>query len=57
MRHALKRGVTTAHRSPPKPQPIYHSEIDSEYLDALQRQVDANKPEGFTLTPISQPGW
>lgn len=57
MRQAYKRGVPTAYRSPPKPQPDYHTEIDPEYLDALQRQVDRNKQEGFKLTPISQPGW
>jgi len=57
MRHAMKRGQPTAHRSPPKPQPNYHTEISTEYLDGLQRQVDSSKPAGFQLTPISQPGW
>lgn len=38
-------------------QPRYHSEISDKYLDALQRQIDALKPEGFQLTPISEPGW
>lgn len=38
-------------------QPPYHSEISEEYLDALQRQVDAAKTHGFTLTPIGEPGW
>jgi len=57
MRHAMKRGQPTAHRSPPKPQPNYHTEISTEYLDGLQRQVDSTKPDGFQLTPISQPGW
>lgn len=38
-------------------QPRYHSEISDDYLNALQRQVDALKPEGFQLTAISEPGW
>lgn len=38
-------------------QPSYHSEISDEYLDDMQRRVDAEKPEGFKLTPISEPGW
>lgn len=38
-------------------QPPYHTEISSDYLDALQRQVDSTKPEGFKLTPITAPGW
>lgn len=38
-------------------QPSYHSEISDEYLDDMQRRVDAAKPEGFKLTPISEPGW
>lgn len=38
-------------------QPPYHSDIDADYLSALQRQVDAAKPKGFALTPISEPGW
>ncbi len=42
---------------PPCTQPRYHSEISDAYLDALQKQVDAGKPEGFRLTPISGPGW
>jgi hypothetical protein len=42
---------------PPCTQPRYHSEISDEYLNALQRQVDRLKPEGFKLTPVSGPGW
>lgn len=38
-------------------QPPYHSDVSEEYLTALQRQVDANKPKGFRLTPISEAGW
>ena len=38
-------------------QPSYHTEISDEYLDEMQRRVDAEKPEGFKLTPISAPGW
>jgi hypothetical protein len=30
-------------------------DLNQEYLDALQRQVDAQKPEGFKLTPLPQP--
>lgn len=42
---------------PPCTQPRYHSEISDKYLDAMQRQVDLLKPEGFALTPVSGPGW
>lgn len=38
-------------------QPPYHSEVSDEYLAALQRQVNAAKPEDFSLTPLSQSGW
>ena len=38
-------------------QPSYHTEIDEAYLEALQRQVDAEKPKDFRLTPIGAPGW
>ena len=38
-------------------QPPYQSEISDDYLAALQGQVDAGKPDGFKLTPISEPGW
>lgn len=37
--------------------PPYHSDISDEYLVALQKQVDACKPEGFQLSPISEAGW
>lgn len=35
-------------------QPNYHSEISDAYLEAMQKAVDAKKPEGFRLTPISE---
>lgn len=38
-------------------QPPYHSEICEQYLDEMQRRVDAEKPKDFKLTPISEPGW
>jgi hypothetical protein len=67
MGHALKRGNAAAYRSPASntnnshsatiKQPRYHQEIDSGYLAAMQKRVDDAKPEGFKLTPISQPGW
>lgn len=47
-----------AHGSPKiRMQPNYHSEISDSYLDALQKAVDAGKPEGFRLTPINEAGW
>lgn len=38
-------------------QPDYHSEIGDAYIEAMQNAVDAQKPEGFRLTPISDAGW
>lgn len=38
-------------------QPPYPSEICEQYLDEMQRRVDAEKPKDFKLTPISEPGW
>jgi hypothetical protein len=35
----------------------YDDEISEAYLDALQSQVDLLKPEGFVLTPVTEPGW
>ena len=35
----------------------YHSDLSKEYLDGLQRKVDASKPKDFALTPLSEPGW
>lgn len=38
-------------------QPSYHTELSAEYLDGMQRQIDAAKPANFKLTPISDAGW
>lgn len=38
-------------------QPNYHTEICDGYIVAMQAAVDAQKPEGFRLTPISEAGW
>lgn len=38
-------------------QPHYDTEVSDEYLDALRRQVDSQKPDSFRLTPISESGW
>jgi hypothetical protein len=47
-----------AHGSPKiRMQPNYHSEISEGYIEAMQAAVDAQKPEGFRLTPISDAGW
>ena len=54
-----KRGNTTAAHGSPKirMQPNYHSEISERYIEAIQKAVDAGKPEGFRLTPINEAGW
>lgn len=50
--------ATAAHGSPKiRMQPNYHSEISESYIEAMQRAVDAQKPKGFRLTPISEAGW
>ena len=38
-------------------QPSYHTEISDDYLDEMQHRVDAEKPVGFKLKAISEPGW
>jgi hypothetical protein len=38
-------------------QPNYHTEISESYIEAMQKAVDAQKPDNFRLTPISEPGW
>lgn len=49
---------TAAHGSPKiRMQPNYHSEISVGYIEAMQKAVDAQKPEGFRLTPIGEAGW
>ena len=54
-----KRGNNAAAHGSPKirMQPNYHSEISESYLEAIQKAVDAGKPEGFRLTPINEAGW
>jgi hypothetical protein len=32
-------------------------ELTDEYLEFMQRQIDAEKPENFKLTPTSPSGW
>ena len=59
MRQPKKRASNAATHGSPKirMQPNYHSEISDGYIDAMQRAVDARKPEGFRLTPVSESGW
>lgn len=38
-------------------QPNYHTEISDEYLEKMQEDIDAKKPENFSLTPLSEAGW
>lgn len=59
MRQPKKRAnAAAAHGSPKiRMQPNYHSEISDAYIEAMQNAVDAQKPEGFKLTPISESGW
>jgi len=59
MRQPKRRGNTTAAHGSPKirMQPNYHTEISESYIEAMQKAVDAQKPDNFRLTPISEPGW
>lgn len=59
MRQPKKRTERAAAHGSPKirMQPNYHSEISDSYIEAMQKAVDAQKPEGFRLTPISDAGW
>ena len=38
-------------------QPNYHRDIRISDIIALQETVDARKPVGFKLTPVSDAGW
>lgn len=59
MRQPKKRANNAAAFGSPKirMQPNYHSEISSSYIEAMQKAVDAEKPDGFRLTPVSEAGW
>ncbi len=37
--------------------PDYPDEITEEQLDRIERLVQAERPEGFVLTPLHAPGW
>ena len=56
LREATARGFESVSRAI-RQQPDYDTEVSKEYLDALLAQVELGKPEGFSLTPISEPGW
>ncbi len=59
MRHLRKRIASIAAHTSPKirMQPDYHSEISEEYIEAMQKKVDAEKPADFRLTPVTDAGW
>ena len=56
---ALKRygAMASSALKSPRFTPDYNDEISEEYLEKLRQQVGAEKPEGFKLTPICEPGW
>lgn len=56
IRKASARGIQSLSRAI-RQQPAYDTEVSSDYLEALGKKVDGEKPEGFSLTPISEPGW
>ncbi len=56
LRQASARGMQSLSRAI-KQQPNYDTEVSEEYLKALGNKIDKDKPEDFTLTPISEPGW
>jgi hypothetical protein len=59
MRQPKKRGNANAAFGSPKirMQPNYHTEISEGYIEAMQKAVDAKKPDNFRLTPICDTGW
>ncbi len=57
MRHNLKRTLPAYASRKVRFQPNYQDEVSAEYADALARRIDAEKPEGFKLTPVSDSGW
>lgn len=56
LREATARGFESVSRAI-RQQPNYDTEVSDEYLDALKARIEAEKPAGFSLTPISEPGW
>lgn len=57
MRPNRKRTSAAYMSRPAKPQPRYHDVVSDEYVGALKRRIDAEKPVNFALTPITEPGW
>ena len=56
LRKASARGMEALSKAISR-QPDYDTEVSTEYLKALGKKIDEEKPENFNLTPISEPGW
>ena len=49
------RFVELKEREPVEEKPSV--DLTDEYLEFMQRKIDAEKPENFKLTPTSPSGW
>ena len=56
LKQAANRGINSISRAI-RQQPNYNTEISDEYLKALKKKIDSDKPSNFSLTPISESGW
>lgn len=56
LKEATNRGLNSISRAI-RQQPNYNTEVSDEYLEALRKKVDSQKPDNFSLTPISESGW
>ena len=56
IREATARGFESVSRAI-RQQPDYSTEISEAYFTALKERIEREKPNNFSLTPISDSGW
>lgn len=56
LKEATNRGLNSISNAI-RQQPNYNTEVSDEYLEALRKKIDSQKPANFALTPISESGW
>jgi hypothetical protein len=56
LKEATNRGFNSISNAI-RQQPNYNTEVSDEYLEALRKKIDSQKPVNFALTPISESGW
>ena len=56
LKEATNRGLNSISNAI-RQQPNYNTDVSDEYLEALRKKIDSQKPANFALTPISESGW